>query len=181
MIERAILAGWGGQGMMMMGKLLAWAAMQEGLEVTYFPSYGAEVRGGTAHCHVVLSSEPIHSPIVETADTLVLMNQESYEKFRRQLRPDGLLLLDASLIEDHEGNAPHVLRIPASAAANELGSVRVANTVMLGAYNAVRRFTPAERMLEAVDHALAGPKAALREINHRAYRRGEEAARGASR
>jgi len=177
MTERAILAGWGGQGMMTIGKLLAWIMMHEGKEVTYFPSYGAEVRGGTAHCHVVVSDQPIHSPIVETADALIVMNQASYEKFRDRLRPGGLLLLNSSLI-DHEAHEDAiVVRVDASAIANEMGNVRVANTVMLGAYNEVRRFVPAEKALAALDHVLTGAKAALREINHRAYRSGEQSAR----
>ena len=84
---------------MTMGKLLAAAAMREGREVTYFPCYGPEVRGGTAHCHVVISDEPIYSPTVEEASALLLFNQLSYDKFRTQLGDGGLLLLNSSLAE----------------------------------------------------------------------------------
>jgi len=176
MTERVIMAGWGGQGVMTLGKLLAWTMMQDGKEVTYFPSYGAEVRGGTAHCHVVVSDDPIHSPIVEVADSLLVMNQPSYEKFCGRLRDGGLLLLNSSLIEDRPADGGRVLSMPATAIAGELGSVRVANSVMLGAYNHVRGFAAPEKLLAAIDRALTGPKAALREINHSAFRRGEKIA-----
>jgi len=177
MTERAIMAGWGGQGMMTLGKLMAWTMMQEGKEVTCFPSYGAEVRGGTAHCHVVLSDQPINSPIVERADTLIIMNQPSYELFRERLRPGGLLLLNSSLVDEEDGDA-NVLKIPATHLATELGNTRVANSVMLGAYNHVRQFVPVEKLMAGIDQALTGRKAALREINHKAIQCGRETAEG---
>ncbi|NLF30226.1 MAG: 2-oxoacid:ferredoxin oxidoreductase subunit gamma [Planctomycetes bacterium] len=177
MTERAILAGWGGQGMMTLGKLLAWTLMQEGKEVTYFPSYGAEVRGGTAHCHVVLSDRPIHSPIVESADTLIVMNQPSYERFRPSLRPGGLLVLNRSLIEVRSEEGVDLLAVPASEIADELGNIRVANTVMLGAYNQVRGLTTAEKLQAALDRQLSGSKAALLDVNRRALAQGAEFAR----
>ena len=89
MLERVIMAGFGGQGMMFIGKLLAQAGMEDGRNVTYFPAYGAEVRGGTANCHVVMSSEEISSPVVETADTLIIMNQPSFAKFAPGSSPTG--------------------------------------------------------------------------------------------
>ena len=176
MTERAIMAGWGGQGMMTLGKLLAWIMMEEGKQVTYFPSYGAEVRGGTAHCHLVLSDEPIHSPIVETADSLIVMNQPSYEKFRERLRPGGLLVLNTSLVEADEERDAEAMRVPASDAANQLGNVRAGNMVVLGAYNYIRKITSAEKVFGALDRMLTGRKAVLREVNRRAFLRGEEIA-----
>lgn len=175
MIERLIMAGAGGQGMMLLGKLLAQILMEEGRHVSYFPSYGAEVRGGSAHCHVIYSDEPVHSPIVERADTLVLMNQPSYDRFRGRLVPGGLLLVNSSLIaEDEPNDGATVLRAPVTEAANELGNVKVANIIMLGMYNGVRRFAPSQAVLSALDRVLSGGKAELREVNHRAYRKGEE-------
>ena len=177
MIERLIMAGAGGQGMMLLGKLLAQIMMEEGRHVSYFPSYGAEVRGGSAHCHVIYSDEPVHSPIVERANTLVLMNQPSYDRFRARLAPGGLLLLNASLVTEQAAtDGGRVLRAPVTEAANDLGNVKVANIVMLGLYNGVRRFAPADTVLSALDRALSGGKAELREVNHRAYRKGEELA-----
>jgi len=160
MTERVIMAGFGGQGMMLLGKLLAAVAMDEGREVTFFPSYGAEVRGGTAHCHVVISDEPIYSPIVERADSLIIMNQPSYGKFRPRLKPGGLLLLNTSMADPdpaQERGSPCVyLSIPATDTANQLGNVRVANVVMLGAYAAVRPVLPSRAILAGLEAQLTG-------------------------
>ena len=175
MLERAIMAGFGGQGLMFMGKLTAKMMMDEGLCVTYFPSYGAEVRGGTAHCHVVVSSEEIASPVVEEADTLVLMNQPSYEKFRDRLAPDGIALLNTSLVD---ANAPPpaklVLEVPATQMASDLGSVRSANMVMMGAYNALRKFVPFDKLIEQMKAAFGKGKAAVFELNTQAIEAGRE-------
>ncbi|HHT9110127.1 MAG TPA: 2-oxoacid:acceptor oxidoreductase family protein, partial [Candidatus Brocadiaceae bacterium] len=92
MTEKIILAGFGGQGMMLLGKLLAQAAMTEGKYVTYFPSYGTEVRGGTAVYHLIISNEEIFSPLIEETDTLIVMNQPSYQKYKGMLKHQGLLL-----------------------------------------------------------------------------------------
>ena len=178
MTERVIMAGFGGQGMMMMGKLLAGVAMRQGKEVTFFPSYGAEVRGGTAHCHVVISDEPIYSPIVEEADTLIVMNQPSYDKFQPRLREGGLILLNSSMAETDDALADTppdtCLRIPATEVADEIGNVRVANAVMLGAYAASRGLLPAEAVLAGLESEMVGRKAHLLDVNRAAFRKGQE-------
>ncbi len=178
MTERAILAGFGGQGMMLLGKLCVQAGMESGFEVTFFPSYGAEVRGGTAHCHVIVDDEPIHSPMVETADTVIVMSQQSYEKFRKRLRPDGLLLVNSSMVEpDPAVESEHpaqLVSIPATDLAHELGNVRVANTVMLGAWCALRPILKPEALLSVLDRSLSGAKAHLIEVNRQAFRKGVE-------
>ena len=180
MTERVIMAGFGGQGIMLMGKLYAAAAMHAGKEVTFFPSYGAEVRGGTAHCNVIVSGEPIYSPTVETADTILVMNQPSYGKFRPRLRAGGLLIINTSMAapeDDLERKSPaQCLALPATEVANELGNVRVANTVMLGAYAAARPVVPVERILAELEKGMTGRKAHLLEINQRAFRKGKELA-----
>ncbi len=180
MTERAIMAGFGGQGMMLLGKMLAHAGMIDGLEVTFFPSYGAEVRGGTAHCHVILSDAPIYSPIVEHADTLVLMNQPSYEKFRPRLRNGGHLLLNTSMVDAdrdtaHEQAAKTVL-LPATEEANALGNVRVANVMMLGAYVTLWHPVSEDAIMAVLEEKLGSRKAHLLEVNRRAFRRGAELA-----
>ena len=178
MTERVIMAGFGGQGMMMLGKLLAGVAMREGREVTFFPSYGAEVRGGTAHCHVVISDEPIYSPIVEEADTLIIMNQPSYDKFRPRLQAGGLLLLNSSMTEPDEAreraSAARCLSAPVTEMADKLGNVRVANVVMLGVYAHARAVLTTSALMAGLEASLAGAKAHLLEINREAFRRGEE-------
>jgi len=179
MTERLILAGWGGQGMMLLGKILAEMGMREGLEVTFYPSYGAEVRGGTAHCHVVFSAGPIYSPIVEQADTLIIMNQPSYDKFHGRLKPDALMLLNRSLVAmppstggDGREFARRIVGVPATDIANEVGDVRVANVVMLGVYNTLKELLPDERAFDALERALTGRKAALLDVNRQAYEKG---------
>jgi len=179
MTERVIMAGFGGQGMMLLGKLLAQAATNEGRELTFFPSYGAEVRGGTAHCHVIISDEPIYSPHVEEADTLIIMNQPSYDKFRSRLRPDGLLLLNAGLtdpVEAIESASPaRILSIPSTQIANDdLGAVRVANMIMMGAYMAVWNGLPTESVWAVIEAAIGKKKAHLLDVNRKAFEIGAE-------
>ena len=179
MMERAIIAGFGGQGVMTMGKLLVTAAMHEGREVTYFPCYGPEVRGGTAHCHVVISDEPICSPTVEEASALFLFNQLSYDKFRKQLGEGGLLVLNSSLVKPdpalESASRGRVLPIPATEAAEEIGSVLVTNIIMLGAYCGARKTVSPEAVLAEMDKVGKG-KTHLVEVNRRAFRKGEELA-----
>jgi len=175
MTERAIMAGFGGQGLMFMGKLVAKMMMDEGLYVTYFPSYGAEVRGGTANCHVVVSDEPIASPTVDVATTIIVMNQPSYEKFRGRLEPDGVALVNSSLVALAEPlPAGRVIEIPATQRASDLGDVRVANMVMLGAYNTVRQFVPMEKLVEHMKDAFGQRKSGVWEINTKAIQAGCE-------
>ena len=174
MLERVIMAGFGGQGMMFIGKLLAQAGMEEGFNVTYFPSYGAEVRGGTAHCHVVISSEEISFPSVETADTLIIMNQPSFEKFLPRLKPDGLLLANATMVKAKPDD--RIVFIPASQIASEIGNVRVANIVALGAYQKLRSISSTDRILDCLKRALTGKKEAMFDINREALDKGSKAA-----
>jgi len=182
--ERVIIAGFGGQGVMTMGKLLVATAMREGREVTYFPCYGAEVRGGTAYCHIVISDEPIYSPSVEEASALFLFNQLSYDKFRKQLGDGGLLVLNSSLAETdpalERAARCRCLRIPATEAANEIGSVLVTNVIMLGAYCAARKVVSSAAVLDEMEQMGKG-KTHLLDINRRAFHKGEELAETAKR
>ncbi len=181
MEERVIIAGFGGQGVMTIGKLAALAAMNEGREVTFFPSYGAEVRGGTANCHIVVSDEPVYSPMVEEADSMILLNQLSYDRFRPSLRPGGLLLLNSSMARtdpERERDGATVVAIPATEAADELGNVRVANVIMLAAYCARRGLFDPENVLETLSRELAARKH-LMEVNRLAFEKGRELAANA--
>lgn len=178
MTERVIMAGFGGQGMMLAGKVYAMAIMEAGLEVTFFPSYGAEVRGGTAHCHVIASQEPIYSPMVNTADALIIMNQPSYIKFRPRLRAGGLLLINSSMAQveqdQEQGNRVTCVSLPVTELANDLGAVRVANTIMLGAYATLRPVVPAEAVFATFAKGMTGAKAKLLEVNRKAFDKGIE-------
>lgn len=181
MEERLIIAGFGGQGAMTIGKLAAAVAMFEGREITFFPSYGAEVRGGTAHCHLVIADDPISSPVVEKADSLIVLNQLSYDRFRPVLKPNGLLLINSSLIQtspDKEKSGAEILAVPATETANEMGNVRVANVIMLGAYCAHRGMFNPENVIAHLMNELAD-RPHLREINRLAFQKGLELARKA--
>ena len=175
MIERVIMAGYGGQGLMMIGKLLAHVVMREGKHVTFLPSYGTEVRGGTANCHVVISTEEIFSPLVEVADSLLIMNQQSYDKFKGILKPGGTLLINSSAVHpDGVPNGAELIAVPATECASELGNVRVANMVMAGAYNALKKLVQVPNLLTELQVTLAGKKASLFDVNKLALERGAE-------
>ncbi len=128
METRIIISGSGGQGIMFMGKILAEAALIEGKNVTFLPAYGAEVRGGTANCTIVISAEEIGSPFAETADILVAMNEPSLLKFKGRVKNGGTMLADSSLVKD----AGKALAFPFTRLAIDLGSARSANMVALG-------------------------------------------------
>ena len=172
MTEKIILAGFGGQGMMLLGKLLAQAAMTDGKYVTYFPSYGTEVRGGTAVYYLIISNEEIFSPLIEEADTLIVMNQPSYQKYKDMLKPDGLLVLNSSMIKLN--NLPEVktYKIPATEIASKLGNVLVSNVVMLGAFLAIKKLFAAHLILDQLQAMLKGKKGNLFSLNKQALESG---------
>lgn len=133
MTKEIIVAGFGGQGVISSGIILAHAGMIEDKHVTFFPSYGAEMRGGTANCSVVISSEPVASPIVAAPDVVVIMNEPSLLRFESMVKPDGLLLFNQTLIQSRPKRKDiTVIPIEANAIAEELGQGRIANMVMLG-------------------------------------------------
>ncbi len=175
MSEKVILAGLGGQGMMLLGRLMAQAVMLEGKNVTFFPSYGTEVRGGTAYYHLTVSEEEIFSPVIEEADALIVMNLPSYMKFKNFLKPNSMLFLNSSMIDkiDNEMNID-VFRIPATKIANEIGNVVASNMVMLGAYNQVKNLVSIPVFLSCLKSTLSGKKARFFEVNKLAIERGAE-------
>lgn len=175
MTESVILAGLGGQGMMLLGRLIAQAVMLEGKNVTFFPSYGTEVRGGTAYYHLIVSEDEIFSPIIEEADTLIMMNIPSYLKFKDILKPGGSLFLNSSMIGKINNDMNmDVFRIPATEIANDIGNVVASNMVMLGAYNAVKNLVPVPIFLSCLKNVLKGKKAPFFDVNKLAIERGEE-------
>lgn len=130
-----LIAGFGGQGVLLSGKLLAWAGMDEGYHVTWFPSYGAEMRGGTANCTVIMSDNEIGSPVVDSPGALIALNQASAEKFGPKVARGGLIVLNSSLVTGNfERRGVKVVCVPANDLAEGLGNPRVVNLVMLGAY-----------------------------------------------
>ncbi len=130
-----IMAGFGGQGVLLIGKMLAYAGMHEGKEVSWLPSYGPEMRGGTANCTVVISDRPVGSPVIRSPRAVLAMNLPSLDKFEPDVRPGGLLLINTSLIaRKSTRDDVTIIDVPANEIANELGNPRGANMVALGAY-----------------------------------------------
>lgn len=176
--EEIVIAGFGGQGIILVGKLLAQTAMRAGIEVTFMPSYGAEVRGGTANCMIVISQKPIACPVVNRPDSLIAMNKASLIKFAPRLKPGGLLVFNSSLIHNEpqiEGDCD-VVPIPADDIAGELGSPKSANMVMLGAYLQRRGHFSAEQVGDAMPDVLAERYHKTIPVNLEAVRRGAESA-----
>lgn len=180
MTSDVVMAGFGGQGLMAIGKILAKAAMHQGRHVTWLPSYGPEMRGGTANCVVVIDDEPVASPVVQHAQAAIVMNKQSIDKFEPTLVPGGLLVVNTSLIDRPPQRSDlRVVELPANAVAEEAGSGKSANMVMLGAYvGASGAVKP-----EEVEYAIAanfGEKKAVAETALAAFRRGYEAGRAAA-
>ncbi|MFO8085089.1 MAG: 2-oxoacid:acceptor oxidoreductase family protein [Desulfobacterales bacterium] len=135
MQSEVMFAGFGGQGILMSGKVLAHAALEEGYEVLWIPSYGPEMRGGTAYCMVMISDKPIGSPVVRNPSHLVAMNRPSLEKFAPVVKSSGVVLINSSLISIDPGRDDlDVIKIPVTTIAKDLGSVKAANIVALGAF-----------------------------------------------
>lgn len=174
MENRLIVAGFGGQGVMMIGQLLCYAAIDYGKEALFLPHYGPEQRGGTANCTVTISDEAIGSPIVRRIDVLIAMNQPSLAKFAGRVREDGVILANGDLCQDPpEGCSARYIPLPVEQEAEQLGSQKVANIVMLGAYNGIARVFSQEELLAAVVKKL-GRKPQFLEMNKAAVRRGME-------
>jgi len=175
MLERIIISGFGGQGVMLMGRLLAYAGMLEGKNVAWMPSYGPEMRGGTANCTVLISEEEIGSPIVSHPKTLIAMNQPSLDKFESNVNEDGLIILNDSLIDrEVSRNDVIVIRIPADDIADKLGNSKAANMVVLGAYVEKSGVVKLETIFKALEKALTGRNKKLLELNKEALKQGVE-------
>jgi 2-oxoglutarate ferredoxin oxidoreductase subunit gamma len=134
--EQVIIAGFGGQGIILAGKLLAQAAMKAGKEVTYMPSYGAEVRGGASSCMITIADEPIPSPVVSKAQCVIAMSKAAFNKFENSVEQGGLLIINSSQIDvqPKSANSVEAVKIPIDEIAVRLGSPKIANMVALGAY-----------------------------------------------
>lgn len=167
------MAGFGGQGVIFMGKLLAYLGMLEGNQVTYIPSYGAEVRGGTANCTVIISSEEIASPLSPHPSTVIVMNKPSLDKFEPRIKREGLLIFNSSLISREPNRDDlEVMEVPATEIATKLGNSRVANMVALGAYMAKKKLIPLKTVLDHLKDVLPKRSHHLLEINKEALKEG---------
>jgi 2-oxoglutarate ferredoxin oxidoreductase subunit gamma len=173
-----IFSGFGGQGALFAGQLLAYAGLGAGRNVTWIPSYGPEMRGGTAHCTVIVSDQPIGSPLVRHPTNVVALNNPSVEKYEPLLAPGGNLIYNASLTTYPIGRADiRAVAISASDVAAELGDGRLLNMVMLGALLEQTGVLPLEAVERAIEEHLPERHRKLLELNRQALRRGMELAR----
>lgn len=167
--KRIFIAGFGGQGVLLIGQMLAYAAMYENKEVSWMPSYGPEMRGGTANCTVNISDAPIASPLVTTCDVLITMNGPSLDKFEDMLVPGGDLFINSSIIEQKAKRTDiNVHYVDCQGLAEELGNVKAQNMVMLGAIINNTGVVDIKTMDEVFEHVLTGKKAKLIPINTKA-------------
>ncbi len=168
-----ILAGFGGQGILFMGKLLAFAAMLKGKKLSWLPSYGPEMRGGTANCHVIIDDEPIGSPIVTKPDVLVVMNKPSLDKFESSVVDGGYVFVDRTLVEGEVTRKDvKPVYIKATEIADSIGNRGLANMVMLGAILKITGVFSLEEIEETMKKSLPAKKQALVEVNMEAVKKG---------
>ena len=172
--ESIVCAGFGGQGIMVLGRVLANAGMKKGFHVTWFPSYGAEVRGGTAHSVVHISEDPIASPLVSSADTGIIMNTPSLDKFEKSIAKGGLLILNTSMMDrGPERDDLEVIETPLTDEAIKLGNIRVANMIAAGIYSVRKKIVDKEVLVGVIKEMAAG-REELIPVNIKALERGIE-------
>ncbi len=173
MTHEIIMAGFGGQGVMAMGKILAEAALREGKNVSWLPSYGPEMRGGTANCNVIVSEDPVGAPIVTEASAALVLNRPSLDKFEKDVLPGGTLIINSSLIDRKATREDiKIYYVPANDIANEIGTGKIANMVMLGAYLAASGAAKEDTVMEVVTEIFSGKKADVIPLNKEALARG---------
>ncbi len=173
MSHKTVFSGFGGQGVLMMGYVLAYAGMLENKHVTFLPAYGAEVRGGTANCTVVVSDDEIASPIASHPDFVVAMNYPSMVKYMNMVRSEGTMFLNQDLISESPNREDmKLVWVPANSLAHDMGNDRVLNMVMLGAMAEATGIMSRESLHEAVGQVLGEKKQKLTDINRKAIDRG---------
>ncbi|MCK8824749.1 2-oxoacid:acceptor oxidoreductase family protein [Fuchsiella alkaliacetigena] len=175
MLVELIIAGFGGQGVMLMGQLLTYAGMKAGREVSWIPSYGPEMRGGTANCTVVLADEEIASPLPTEPNVIVVMNRPSLDKFAEKVKTGGKLFVNSSLVDKEvQRQDIEVIEVPANELALDLGIEKVANMVMLGAVVAKLGVVDLETVIDSLSEVLPAHRHNLLELNKKALQQGRE-------
>ena len=169
MLTKTIISGFGGQGVLSIGSTLATAAMLEGKYVTFLPSYGVEMRGGTANCTVAVSDEEIASPVASAPEFVVAMNQPAFVRFQGVLQAGGLLCANSSLVSTESARSDiEILAVPTSELAEKLGSIKVANMIMLGALVGASDMISYDALLKNLAEILGAGKAKLLKLNREA-------------
>ncbi|MEZ4357964.1 MAG: 2-oxoacid:acceptor oxidoreductase family protein [Eubacteriales bacterium] len=175
MIHEIICAGFGGQGVLLMGQLLAYAGMYEGKNVSWLPSYGPEMRGGTANCNVVISDEEVGCPIVAEADSVIVMNNPSMSTFEKAVKPGGHLFINSSLIDSKSSRTDITVHyIPANEIADKLGNLKAANMVMLGALVSATDVVDKKDLIDALKEKMGEKKLHLIPLNEKAMEAGAQ-------
>ena len=173
MLWTNIFAGFGGQGVLLIGQLLAYAGMYEGKNVSWLPSYGPEMRGGTCNCSVCISDDPIGSPLVDTPNTLIVMNTPSYDKFIDSVVPGGTVIIDSTLVDAKcDRTDINVYYVPATALANEHDMKGMANIILVGKLLKETKFTTMETVKKAMEKVIPPKKAHLIDANIKAIELG---------
>ncbi|MEA1884405.1 MAG: 2-oxoacid:acceptor oxidoreductase family protein [Thermotogota bacterium] len=176
-LHGTIVSGFGGQGVMLIGQILSYAAMVEGKNVTWLPSYGPEMRGGTANCMVVIDEEAVGSPIIDKPTEVIAMNIPSLLKFEDELEKEGIMILNSSAIDiETKRTDIKVVKIDANKIADEIGNLKVANMVVLGAYIEAAKIITLDAVKKALEKKLTGKKAKLLQMNIEAIKRGMQVA-----
>jgi 2-oxoglutarate ferredoxin oxidoreductase subunit gamma len=176
MQEEFVFSGFGGQGVMFIGQLLAYAAMDNDMNVTWIPSYGPEMRGGTAHCFVVISDKMIGSPVVSRPGVGVIFNRPSFGKYEPVIARNGLLVVNSSLVPEAETRRDDLtlLKVPATDLAYELENARLANVIMMGAILTMRPVLPVAALRQALDNHIPAHRRGMLEANYQALRIGAD-------
>jgi 2-oxoglutarate ferredoxin oxidoreductase subunit gamma len=175
MLIKTVFSGFGGQGVLMMGYILAVSAMRDGKHVTYLPAYGAEVRGGTANCTVSISDEDIASPVASSPDYVIAMNKPSLIKYEGQIKTKGTLFLNSDLVDiDPKREDISVFKIPANSMAKKLGSERAINMIMLGAVSAWTKIISVDSLINGLREVVKIKSAKQMSINKKGLEIGAE-------
>jgi 2-oxoglutarate ferredoxin oxidoreductase subunit gamma len=175
MTEEIIIAGFGGQGVLSMGKILAYSGIMQDKEVSWFPSYGPEMRGGTANVTVIISDERVSSPVLNEYDSAILLNQQSLDKFESRVKKGGLLLYDGNGITRHpERNDIDIYRVDAADEAAKMSTTRTFNMIVLGGFLKIKSVVMLENVLKGLKKSLPPRYHHLIPVNEQAIRRGME-------
>ncbi len=173
MNEELIIAGFGGQGVLSMGMTLAYAGMVEDKQITWFPSYGPEMRGGTANCTVIVSDTNVSSPIISSYDTAIILNQPSLEKFESKVKPGGTLIYESNtVLNPPKRKDIEIYAIPAAIEAGKIGNARTMNMIILGAFLSKKPLVSTKSIMEALSKVLPERNHHLLPINEKALKLG---------
>ena len=175
MTEEIIIAGFGGQGVLSMGKIMAYSGVMQDMEVSWMPSYGPEMRGGTANVIVIISSERISSPVIKHFDSAIILNQQSLDKFESTVKPGGVLVYDGNGITRHpERKDISIYRVDAAEEASKMNSPKIFNTIVLGGFLKVKPIIKLENVIKGLKKSLPERYHNLIPVNELALKRGTE-------